>query len=75
MKTKLLPLAALLSLTAMTSVQAAPYVTDGYGNIARDSFGECVRTSTWTQADAALCTAPEASSAAKNAAANNSKTA
>ena len=67
MKTKLLPLAALLSLSAMSSVQAAAYVTDGYGNMARDSFGDCVRTSDWTKADAAQCTAPVAAPAAKTA--------
>ena len=73
MKTKLLPLAALLSMASMSSVQAAAYVTDGYGNLARDSFGDCVRTSDWTQADAATCTAPVA--AASVAAAPAAKTA
>lgn len=69
MKTKLLPLAALLSVASMSSVQAAAYVTDGYGNIARDSFGDCVRTSDWTKADAAQCTAPVVAPVAKKVAA------
>ena len=64
MKTKLLPLAALLSLSAMSSAQAAAFVTDGYGNIARDNYGDCVRTSDWTKADAAQCTAPVAAAPA-----------
>ncbi|MDX1353015.1 MAG: hypothetical protein R3254_08385, partial [Thiomicrorhabdus sp.] len=50
MKTQLLPLIALISITASSNVFAASnaYVTDGYGAIVKDSYGNCVRTSNWT---------------------------
>lgn len=64
MKTKLLPLAALLSLASMTSVQAATelnidpadiptnakgaYAVDSDGDVVRDSWNRCVRTNYWT---------------------------
>lgn len=62
MKTRLLPLVALISATAFTSAFAAAptagdiagnsqaaYVVDSNGNIVRDGYGFCVRTSTWTK--------------------------
>lgn len=62
MKTRLLPLVALISATAFSSAFAgAPakgdinvqsqsaYVVDSSGNVVRDGFGYCVRTINWTK--------------------------
>ncbi len=80
MKTKLLPLVALISMAAMAPVQAADiasnaskaYAIDGNGNIVRDGYGSCVRTIDWTKESAiAACEAPmtaKAAPAAKKAA-------
>lgn len=51
MKTRLLPIAAIISVSAMSSVQADNtqiYVTDSYGEIVRDNDGNCVRSVNWT---------------------------
>ncbi|MEA3405452.1 MAG: OmpA family protein [Pseudomonadota bacterium] len=50
MKTRLLPLVALISMTACSSVFAANqgYVTDSDGNIVKDNYGNCVRSIDWT---------------------------
>jgi len=49
-KTRLLPLIAIISISASTNVLAASgaYVTDSYGEIAKDAYGSCVRSSSWT---------------------------
>ncbi|BBP46889.1 hypothetical protein THMIRHAS_22620 [Thiosulfatimonas sediminis] len=74
MKTKLLPLVAIISAAAaIPTANAAnnPYVTDSYGNIVRDGSDRCVRTIHWTaDAQDASCkaadekAAPAASTAA-----------
>ncbi len=57
MNTKLLPIAAALLSAVSLTAQAnndiqdngnAAYVTDSYGNIVRDSWGECTRSINWT---------------------------
>ncbi|BCN92598.1 hypothetical protein THMIRHAM_03830 [Thiomicrorhabdus immobilis] len=51
MKTALLPIAAIITVSAMSSVQADDsqnYVTDSYGEIVRDNYGSCVRSVNWT---------------------------
>ncbi|CAN8139475.1 OmpA family protein [Thiomicrorhabdus sp. 6S2-11] len=49
MKTKLLPLVAIISAAAaMPAAANNAYVTDSYGNIVRDSSDRCVRTIHWT---------------------------
>jgi len=70
METQLLPIIALITVTASSNAFAAneAYVTDGYGAIVKDNYGSCVRTSKWTAetADAsceqATQTAPKAES-------------
>ena len=52
MKTRLLPFAAFISVSALVPVQAAEsqaYVTDSYGEIVRDNYGSCVRSINWTK--------------------------
>ncbi len=53
MKTKLLPLIAVLSAVSFTaqandSSNTDAYVTDTYGNIVKDVWGECTRSINWT---------------------------
>ena len=70
MKTRLLPLVALISATACSSVFAAnnAYVTDSNGNMVTDSYGSCVRSIDWT-ADKAIdsCENPVKKEAAHSA--------
>jgi len=55
MKTKLLPLAAILSVVSFGAhadihgESKGAYVTDSYGNIVRDSWDRCTRTTAWTK--------------------------
>ena len=61
MKTKLLPLVAIISMAAFAPAQAAPvnndiksndqraYAIDSNGYIVRDGYGGCVRTIEWTK--------------------------
>ena len=61
MKTKLLPLIAIISMAAFAPAQAAPasndikdngqraYAIDSNGYVVRDGFGGCVRTIEWTK--------------------------
>lgn len=56
MKTRLLPLAALISASVFSSTAMAAnqaYVTDSNGNMVKDSYGSCVRSIDWT-ADKAI---------------------
>jgi OOP family OmpA-OmpF porin len=78
MKTKLLPLVALISMAAMTHAQAASipgngtkaYAVDSNGNIVTDSYGDCVRSSAWTPETAiAACETKTADAAASASAA------
>ncbi len=52
MKTKLLPIVAVLSAMAFTAqadnTNTNAYVTDSYGNIVVDSWGSCTRSINWT---------------------------
>jgi OOP family OmpA-OmpF porin len=47
-KTYLLTTAMAITMAASVNVQAGPYVTDSRGEIIRNNFGECWRTSYWT---------------------------
>jgi len=66
MKTQLLPLAAIISLVAFAPAQAADisstnnaYAVDSSGNIVRDNYGSCVRSTKWTKETAiASCENP-----------------
>ncbi|MDG6773861.1 OmpA family protein [Thiomicrorhabdus sp. ZW0627] len=57
MKTKLLPLAAIISMAAFAPAHAenipsegtSAYVVDSDGNVVRDNFGGCVRSIDWTK--------------------------
>jgi len=61
-KTRLLPLIAIISISASTNAIAASnaYVTDSYGEIVKDAYGSCVRSSSWTPETAdASCETPK----------------
>lgn len=77
MKTKLLPLVAIISAAAaMPAANAAnnPYVMDSYGNIVRDSSDRCVRTIHWTpKAQDASCKAAADKAAPANTKAKATK--
>lgn len=62
MKTKLLPLVAIISAAAaMPAAANNAYVTDSYGNIVKDSSDRCVRTIHWTaEKQDATCKAADA---------------
>lgn len=70
MKTKLLPLVAIISMAAfaapahaasISSEGSKAYAIDNNGNIVRDNYGACVRTIDWTkEAAIAACEAPAA---------------
>ncbi|MEA3404799.1 MAG: OmpA family protein [Pseudomonadota bacterium] len=82
MKTKLLPLVAIISMVAMAPAQAADistngttaYAVDGSGNIVRDSYGSCVRSIDWTK-DTAIAACETPAPAAKAVAAPAAKAA
>ena len=75
MKTKLLPLVAIISMAAFAPAQAADissngstaYAIDSKGNIVRDNYGSCVRTIDWTK-DAAIAACETPAPAAKTVA-------
>lgn len=68
MKTKLLPIVAILSVASLgaqahDSVQnngKGAYVTDSYGHIVRDSWGVCTRSINWTKESAIAACEKEA---------------
>ena len=66
MKTRLLPISAFISVSALAPVQAAEsqaYVTDSYGEIVRDNYGSCVRSTKWT-ADTSITSCEKSTSKA-----------
>ena len=36
------------SLSMATQAASSAYVTDGYGNLVKDNYGQCVRTINWS---------------------------
>lgn len=82
MKTKLLPLVAIISMAAFAPANAGPissngskaYAVDNSGNVVRDSYGACVRSSSWTK-EAAIAACETPASATAKAATKESKSA
>ncbi|MCF6253440.1 MAG: OmpA family protein [Thiomicrorhabdus sp.] len=78
MRTKLLPIVAILSAMSFTAQadnnNTNAYVTDTYGNIVMDSYGACTRSINWTAETAlARCEKNEIASATQAVVANKPK--